>query len=214
MSNDSSTQDGRIRQKSAQRRQARKAELRQAILDAATTLFLEQGYERFSLRQVAEAIGYSPTTIYLYFKDKDELLFTVAMDGFRRFGEELQLAYDGAEGPLQRLAAIGEAYVDFGLQNPVHYRLMFMQRGEFLQREPPEGYESFIDSFAILTRTVEECIEAGVIAKGAVMGYAGMIWANVHGIVALAIATPYFDRQQARAVHQLSARALIHGIKP
>jgi AcrR family transcriptional regulator len=48
---------------------------RQAILTAAGALFLEQGYERFSLRKVAERIGYSPTTIYPYFRDKDDLLF-------------------------------------------------------------------------------------------------------------------------------------------
>jgi AcrR family transcriptional regulator len=51
-------------------------------VDAAGALFLEQGYERFSLRKVAERIGYSPTTIYLYFRDKDDLLFTVVDEGF------------------------------------------------------------------------------------------------------------------------------------
>ena len=212
MSGDPTTRDERIRRRSAQRRSERRAELRRAILDAATELFLEQGYERFSLRQVAEAIGYSPTTIYLYFDDKDDLLFTVAMDGFKRFGEMLQEAYDAASEPLARLSAIGDAYVEFGLANPVHYRLMFMQRGEFLQREPPEGYESVIDSFAILRKTVEECLEAGVIADGDPMAYSAMIWARVHGIVALAIATPYFDAKQARAIHELAAKALIHGI--
>lgn len=213
MSDDPATRDERIRQLSAKRRQGRKAELRQSILDAATSLFVEHGYELFSLRQVAEEIGYSPTTIYLYFRDKDELLYTVAMDGFRRFGEMLQVAYEGAADPLGRLGAIGDAYVEFGLSNPVHYRLMFMQRGEFLERRPPEGYESVIDSFGILTRTVEECLEEGVIADGDATAYAAMIWAGVHGIVALAIATPYFDDEQAREIHRMSAKALIHGIK-
>ena len=71
------TQAERLRQAIRHRRDQEKQELRQTILNAAGELFLEQGYERFSLRKVAERIGYSPTTIYLYFRDKDDLLFTV-----------------------------------------------------------------------------------------------------------------------------------------
>ncbi len=55
--------------------------MRQAILTASTELFLEHGYHNFSLRQVAEKIGYSPGTIYLYFQDKDAILFTIMEEG-------------------------------------------------------------------------------------------------------------------------------------
>ncbi|MFX5306100.1 helix-turn-helix domain-containing protein, partial [Acinetobacter baumannii] len=75
MSENTATRQIRIRQKSAERRERRRQETRRAILEAATRMFEREGYEGFSLRQVAEAIGYTPTTIYLYFKDKDDLLF-------------------------------------------------------------------------------------------------------------------------------------------
>ena len=206
------TRSTRIRTNSAARREARKADTRRALLDAAASLFREQGFERFSLRQVAEATGYSATTIYLYFDDKNDLLYHVALEGFARFGEVLQAAYDEEEDPLRRLAAIGRAYVDFGLDAPVHYRLMFMQRGEFLDREPPAGHEPVIDSFAILTRTIQECLDAGRIRDGDVANYAGAIWSAVHGIVALSISTPYFDRDSARAVLKTSQRMIVEGI--
>src|SRR5215213_6311078 len=86
------TRAERLREASRQRRDQEKQDVRQVILDAAADLFREHGYERFSLRQVAERIGYSPTTIYLYFTDKDDLLFTVADVGFMRFGEQLVAA--------------------------------------------------------------------------------------------------------------------------
>lgn len=213
MSDDSPTRSERLQKKSAKRRKAQKAELRRAILDAATGLFLEHGYEKFSLRQVAEAIGYSPTTIYLYFQDKDELLYTVAMEGFRRFGEMLQVGYDSTDDPLERLAEIGRAYVSFGLENPVSYRLMFMQRGEFLDRKPPKGYESVIDSFGILLKVIDECLQAGLIKRGEVRTYAGMIWATVHGIVALAISTSYFDAAQAKVLQEAAADMIINGLR-
>lgn len=209
----SSTRAVRLREKSARRRAERKADTRRAILEAATALFLEQGFEKFSLRQVAEAIGYSATTIYLYFNDKDDLLFHVAMEGFKRFGESLQAGYAGADDPLGRLKAIGKAYVEFGLANPVNYRLMFMQRGEFLQREPPEGYTSVIDSFGILLRTLEECMRAGLIEEGDLMTYAAMVWTTVHGLVALAISTPYFDERAISAVLERSQHMIVDGIR-
>lgn len=211
--NSKSTRAQRLKQGSAARRAQGKAETRRAILDAAVALFQEHGFENFSLRQVAEAIGYSPTTIYLYFEDKDDLLFHAALEGFVKFGEMLQAAYDGADTPLARFGATGQAYVKFGLENPVNYRLMFMQRGEFLERETPPGYESVIDSFGILRRALQDCLDAGDITPGDLQTYAGMAWANVHGIVALAISTPYIDEAAAYAILEQYQMSIIEGIK-
>jgi len=195
------TRSARIQAKSASRRQQRKAELRGAIIEAAEALFLEHGYEHFSLRQVAEAIGYSPTTIYLHFANKDELLFTVVLEGFMRFADMLKAAYDSAEHPRDKLTAIGRAYLEFGLNYPVHYRLMFMQRGEFLTRALPEGYaddcDAPIESFAVLTRTLEECQQAGILRPGEVVHYANLVWMTIHGIVALTISMDYITRANA-----------------
>ncbi len=207
-----STRAERTRARSEERRRQRKAETRRAILEAATGLFLEHGYERFSLRQVAEAIGYSPTSIYLYFEDKDDLLFHAALEGFRVFGERLQAAYESSSDPARRLSALGSAYVEFGLAHPIHYRLMFMQRGEFLDRKPPEDHAPVIDSFGLLLRTVSEGLEAGRFKPGDARTYAGMIWAAVHGIVALAISTSYIDDDAARAMKNQLDSALEGGI--
>ena len=208
-----STREARTQAKSAARRKQQKEALSQTILDAAAELFQEKGYQNFSLRQVAEAIGYSPTTIYLHFKDKDELLFHVAMQGFKTFGEKLAAAHDNEKTPIARLQGIGKAYLDFGLGHPVHYRLMFMERGEFLLKEPPEGCESVIDAFEILTQTIEECISAGVIKQGDVQTYANTIWALTHGIVALAISVPTVDEVQARASLEVAMHMIQKGLQ-
>lgn len=204
--------DDRIRLRSADRRRRRRTELRRAILEAAVGLFERRGYEDFSLRRVAEEIGYSATTIYNYFDDKDDLLLHVAMEGFERFGEELQAAYDSAIDPLDRLEAIGRAYVEFGLEHPVHYRLMFLQRGEFLAREAPEGYESVIDSFAILERVVLEGLESGRLPPGELRTYAGALWAHVHGIVALGIGVPSVGPEAARALFEFGHPRFVAGL--
>jgi len=207
------TRAQRIKKASAKRRDAKKADTRRAILDAAVDLFQEHGYENFSLRQVAEAIGYTPTTIYLYFKDKDDLLFHTAIEGFDTFGKMLQVAYDSSNDPLERLKAEGQAYVKFALENPVNYRLMFMQRGEFLERETPEGSEPVIDSFGILEQTIQECLDAGYFKPGDARNYAAVIWASVHGVASLAIATPYFTKEEAYGIAELSNNRIMTGMK-
>ena len=67
------------------KRVKQKEEVRQEIIDAAMDLFLNDGYESFSIRKLAEKIEYSPTTIYLYFKDKDDLLYTVSEEYAEHF---------------------------------------------------------------------------------------------------------------------------------
>ena len=190
----------RIKQRSAERRNQQKQELRQTILRAAVRLFEEKGgHEHFSLRQVAEAIGYSATTIYLYFKDKDELLYYVVLEGFREFGHSLQAAYQSQTEPWKRLEAIGWAYFDFALSHRIHYRLMFRKAGEFLHRSRPEGYESFVDSFGVLLQTIKDCIEAGQMTPGDVRAYGGLIWSGLHGIVDLCLAGE-FSESDARGL--------------
>lgn len=196
---------------SAARREQGKLELKRQILDAAVHLFETKGYEDFSLRQVAEAIGYSPTTIYLYFKDKEELLFTVAVEGFRGFGIALQAAYDSAE-PIDRIWQIGRAYYDFALANSVQYRLMFMQRGEFLMRPVPAGYSGFVNSFGVVTRAVAEAMKRGEIKLHDPRETAGLLWTAVHGVVSLLLnchipqesGEPLFTRTQQMLRRELA----------
>jgi AcrR family transcriptional regulator len=73
-----------------ERRARQKSSLRRQILDAARQMFAEEGYERVSMRRLAARIEYSPTAIYLYFKDKDEL--------FRAICDETSRRWRGASG--------------------------------------------------------------------------------------------------------------------
>ncbi len=186
------TQAERLRQAIRHRQDQEKQELRQTILTAAGELFLEQGYEHFSLRKVAERIGYSPTTIYLYFRNKDDLLFTVVDEGFVRFGQQLAAAATSTEDPWERIIALGRAYVAFGLQNPVYYQLMFMQRTDFLTHQQADKKQPRLATFLVLQQAVQQAIEAGVLRPGDAESYSDVLWALVHGMVSLAISLPTF----------------------
>lgn len=196
--NATDTQAQRLRQAIRHRQDREKQELRRAILDAAGELFLEQGYERFSLRKVAERIGYSPTTIYLYFRDKDDLLFNVVDEGFVRFSQQLMVEAERQEDPWERIIALGRAYVAFGLQNPVYYQLMFMQRTDFLMHPSAGESQPRIASFRVLRQAIQQAIDAGILRPGDAENYSDVLWALVHGMVSLAITMPMFDASRVQ----------------
>jgi AcrR family transcriptional regulator len=199
MPDDPFTRAGRVRANSGQRRARQKAEVREALLRAASELFLERGLVGFSLRVVAERVGYSATTVYLYFDNKDDLLFAVSLDGFEQFGRALQSAYESSDDPVERIGAIGRAYVRFGVTHPAHYRLMFMERGEFLLRENPRDQKPTVDSFGVLVRAVHEAQAAGRLRMDDPMALVYTLWAGVHGLVALTLCVPVMDEGDLEA---------------
>ena len=184
------TRATRLRQKSNVRRQQQKVEVRRSLLDAASELFLEHGLAGFSLRGVAERVGYSATTVYLYFENKDDLLFAISLDGFEQFGQVLDAAYKTTADPVERIGALGRAYIAFGVAHPAHYRLMFMERGEFLNKTNPHDQKPTSDTFGILVRAVHEAHAAGRVRFGDPMDLVYTLWAGVHGLVALTLCVP------------------------
>src|SRR5215468_1634410 len=108
-----------------QRREREKEEVKQKILDAARELFVEHGYEAVSMRKIAERIEYSPTAIYLHFKDKEAVLREICDADFGALAQGFATIARIAD-PRERLVATGNAYAEFGLTHPNHYRLMFM----------------------------------------------------------------------------------------
>src|SRR3989442_6451506 len=207
------TQAQRLRQAIRHREAKEKQELRQAILTAAVELCLEQRYERFSLRKVAERIGYSPTTIYLYLRDKDDLLFTVVDEGFVRFGQQLAAAAESQEDPWERLIALGRAYVTFGLQNPVYYQLMFLQRTDFLTQRQMGEDQPRIASFRVLQQAVQQAIDAGVLRPGDAKSYSDVLWALVHGITSLALSMPTFDASRIERTMEIAWQMECQGLR-
>jgi AcrR family transcriptional regulator len=210
MSDSSNNRADRVRQASRQRREQEKEELRNTILRAASDLFLEHGYERFSLRQVAEHIGYTPTTIYLYFEDKEDLLFTIVDDAFARFTYALRSAAQSTEHPIKRIIAIGEAYTRFGLENQAYYQIMFMQRGDYLLEARPNEEQPRINSFLVLYDAVQHAIDVGAFLPGDTLTISNALWAIRHGVVSLAISMPsIFDQDRIAAAVAESSKMVI-----
>jgi len=175
------------------RQPEQKEQLRRLILQEASGLFLESGYSHFSMRKLAERTGCSPATLYLYFRDKDDLLFTVVDDAFVRFKRELAEAAAGSEDPWERLGRLSEAYIRFGLDYPVHYQLMFMWRIDYLTGSRKGDPKPRMEAFQVLADAVRYAIDRSAMQPVDPAALSDILWATMHGIVALAIQMPMFD---------------------
>jgi AcrR family transcriptional regulator len=180
----------------ARRTRARRGEgerLREEIIEAAERLLLETGSEdAVSIRAVAEAVGVTPPSIYLHFADKNELIFEVCEKHFDQFDRYLEAAAGESDDPLESLRLRGRAYVQFGLDHPEHYRILFMGK----PGESPVDFEETrmrrIASFDHLVQGVQRCIDAGAIPVGDPVTLAVGMWVAVHGITSLLISKPGF----------------------
>ncbi len=208
------TQAERVRHASRERRDEQKKGLRRTILKAAGELFLEHGYEGFSMRRVAERIGYSATTIYRYYEDKDDLLFAVVHEGFVEFAERLAAAAEHTASPLKRLEALGQAYVRFGLESPIYYQMMFMQRADLLFESRRQQTPPMIASFDTLRHAVSQAMDAGILKQGDVSVYSHVIWSLVHGITSLALANPKrFTPDMVEKSTRLAMKMMMDGLR-
>ena len=180
-----------------ERRTREKAQLRQEILDAARAIFVEEGYDAVTMRRVAKAIEYSPTAIYLYFKDKAELVQALCDETFDKLVKKLQDLAKKQPDPLEYLDAGLRCYIDFGLKNPNHYYVTFIASPARIEY-PYEG-SSGQRAFEFLRGSVEACVKTGKFRPVDVDTTAQALWMAAHGLVALLISNkpfPFVARQR------------------
>jgi AcrR family transcriptional regulator len=171
----------------AERRERDRSEMREAILAAATKLFVEESFEKTTMRRIAQAIEYTPGALYSYFKDKDEILFALHQRGFDALFAAQQPALAIAD-PVQRMFRLGQIYLEFALANPQTYDLMFIASSTGRRIEKDRDWKCGERAYGVLRQTVAEVIAAGRM-RGTddpeVAAFAA--WAAVHGIASLMI---------------------------
>jgi len=162
-------------------------DLRNALIQGALKLMEKDG-ESFSLRDLAKRVGVSAPALYSHFADKDALLVAVAIAGFDQLKECLEAAIGHVADPQQQFLQMGQAYVQFGVDYPALYKLMFS--GEELPAKRfkfPELQEAGNRSFQALSGMLTEMQSSGFMRPGHVDLDAFTIWAHVHGLTSLII---------------------------
>ena len=197
-----------------QERKAReKEQLRRQILDAARELFVTEGYENVSMRKIADKIEYSPTTIYLYFKDKAELLNAVCRETLLNFLSTLEMLSRDMSNPVKTLRKSGRAYVEFGLKYPRDYELTFVHRPQYQKGLGLEEGSAGERIFNYLRTMVKECIRQKKFRQVDVETTSQVLWSTVHGVTSLLIAYPDFPWVDKEKLIDQMIEVIIEGLK-
>ena len=200
-------------------RRAREREaLREEILAAARELFITEGYERVSMRRIAERIEYSPTTIYLYFRDKSEILSEICEQTFARLARTLERIEEKGLDPLEQLREGCRAYIKFGLRNRHQYRLTFMVSSQMTgDADEDSGYEGSMGerAFGFLERAVGRCVDGGYFRTVELAVASQVVWVSIHGLTSLLITLaeedfPWVDK---KSLIGETIETLIRGLK-
>jgi AcrR family transcriptional regulator len=181
--------------------------LREALVEAAARLAAERGVGALSLREAARRAGVSQAAPYHYFADKSALLAAVAEEGFRLFDQSQAAAYDAAPAdPVERLQALGAAYVRFALDRPHYFRVMFRPHLVEHARYPA--------LHEVSRRTFDRLVETTRAARLAhghddvdPLAAATLMWSVPHGLATLYLEGPLSTSATPRALEELARAA-------
>ena len=131
---------------------------------------------------VAEA-GCTPPSLYHYWSSRDALLREAGARGWQQFRDQQAHGAAAVSDPIDRLRGRGRAYVDFALQRPRLFQILFLTAHAEVASEPGEG-------FTDLVKEVNDAISQNLLADGDPVTTALTLWSAAHGVAALAVTNP------------------------
>ncbi|HAP49287.1 MAG TPA: TetR family transcriptional regulator [Afipia sp.] len=160
--------------------------LKEALVQAALDLIANKGPAGFTFAEAARSAGVSPAAPYRHFRDRDELLASVAQQGFEQFESQLTAAWDdGRPDTPTAFQRVGKAYLAFARENPAYYSAMF-ESGVPLEANPALLVASE-RAFAIIRAASERLVAMAPpgVPRPPAMMMALHIWSMSHGIASL-----------------------------
>ena len=164
-------------------------DLRQALLDGAVRLIKQEGLREFSLRKLATQVGVSHAAPYRHFENKEAILATLMLEGHKRLRTSLLEALARCPGKaIDKLLALGRAYMEFARKNPEYLTVMFSEDKEGMAAAMAIGeklgsHQEDYDSFGVVENAVRECQAEGTMDPRADTGALSLhAWAEVHGL--------------------------------
>lgn len=169
-----------------ERKERDRLEMREMILQSAHSLFLDKSFEDISIRNIADAIEYSPATIYLYFKDKNEIFYALQGEAFKIFNSYVADVVS-IDDPFDRLIELAKKYISFTITHPKYYNIMFIMESPMNCDENSENWKEGAKAHEFLEAIVEACKAKGRFKSQETRVVSFMIWSFMHGMCSLAL---------------------------
>ncbi|WP_044640355.1 TetR/AcrR family transcriptional regulator [Risungbinella massiliensis] len=166
------------------RQELRSEETKRGILSAAGTLFAEKGFDTVTMREIAKKAGCSHTTIYLYFKDKETLLYQLSMPPLEKLKQKMSdLLLRTDLVPEEKLKGVSKEFIEFCLHNRNMYTVFFNTKASRVDEEKPELELNRlrIELFDLLKQALQGCLS--IKEEERLLAFTRITFFTLHGIV-------------------------------
>jgi AcrR family transcriptional regulator len=189
------------------------SESRDRILTCACELYLNDGFEGFSMRKLAREVGVTAPALYRHFPSKERVLLDVVEEAYKILVQYLHRALRG-ETPLERFRLAGDAYLEFALDHPRYFQ-MFSAFSDVmgLDELPEELQEQGCSVQRFWHDRVRECIDARILAPLDPEALGLSLWAHSFGLISLYLRGMLaVSEEEFRTMYAGSFRTLFVGI--
>ena len=162
------------------------------LLEVARKLFFKLGYHGTTVERVARAAGYSKRTVYLYFKNKDELFLTVGEEGLMLLREKLEALNTGELSVEEGIRGVLNVYLEFAREHPHYFRIIFQDATTEMLSRIPEDFRRRLEEheracLGVVVAVAEKAISEGIVTGIDPLEIAAAFWGTVTGIVLLSM---------------------------
>lgn len=159
--------------------------LRRTILDQSRSMLVDRGFDNISMRKIANAVGCSATSIYLYFKNKDALLHALIEEGFQKLYDKLTAIDFNGLNPLKRIELLCRGFIKFGVENAEYYEIMFQLHPKHMERYPVEKFRKARRNIDLIMVEIQDGHRMGMFNIPDAKVVANVVLATLHGGVSL-----------------------------
>jgi AcrR family transcriptional regulator len=188
-----------------------KEDLKELIIDSAEKIVSKGGYNALTMRKLAQKIGYTPGTIYSYFKNMDDLILHLNSYTLQKMHKQIDTILSQIKCPEMQLEEIGKIYLNLAHNDFYKWDLLFNYQYTRISKIP-EWYQKHIDS---VFQLVQSPISELSMNKKQVNDLGHIFWAGIHGIVDLSSKSK-LEKTKARSdsdLIKIFVKIFISGLK-
>ncbi|HEV3215758.1 MAG TPA: TetR/AcrR family transcriptional regulator [Vicinamibacterales bacterium] len=188
--------------------------VRRAILNAARTLFLAEGYANVSMRKIAERIEYSPGAIYSYFPGKEDIFFALAEEGLQSLRVHCADETNGQASPLEQVRIAFWRFYTFSKEQPEYFWLIFVDSAAPRISRDWERFSFVRDLRHNIEHQIQRCVDEGMFrAAGSAASIFRIVSTAMYGAAVFRLSHRLTPGEDADALAQDLLDATLAGLQ-
>ncbi|MFU8812571.1 MAG: TetR/AcrR family transcriptional regulator [Balneolaceae bacterium] len=161
--------------------------LKEELLDVSRSLLIREGFSKLSMRKIARKANVTATSIYLHFKNKDELLLAIIENSIANLTAALKEQMNPGDDPVTKFEKLADAFLSYAIQNPQEYEIIYMVRPEEMPSFPKDKFQEIRNVYELIAEIIREGQKKDLFIQDDPLVSAYTVWAQLHGVASVII---------------------------